>query len=166
MKKGKSKNERALFAAGCFWGVEYYLGKIPGVVKTTVGYSGGTTESPTYEQVCAGGTGHAETIEVTYDPAEVTYETLAKAFFEIHDPTQVNRQGPDIGHQYRSAVFYLNEEQRKIAEKLVRILEGKGLKVATTVEKAGKFWPAELYHQDYYQKNGGVPYCHRYVKRF
>ncbi len=130
------------------------------------GYTGGSTDHPTYKQVCTGNTGHAEAIEVEFNPAQVSYETLAKLFFEIHDPTQLNRQGPDIGTQYRSAVFYTSEEQRKVAEKLIALLKTKGFNVVTSVEKARTFWEAEAYHQDYYQKNGHQPYCHIYQKRF
>ena len=130
------------------------------------GYTGGLTDHPTYKQVCTGNTGHAEAIEVEFDPALVSYETLAKLFFEIHDPTQLNRQGPDIGTQYRSAVFYTSEEQKMVAEKLIALLTTKGFNVVTSVEKARTFWNAEDYHQDYYQKNGHQPYCHIYQKRF
>lgn len=158
--------ERALFASGCFWGTEYYLQKQAGVISTTVGYTGGYVENPTYKQVCSGNTGHAETVEVLYDPEQVSYETLARLFFETHDPTQVNRQGPDIGHQYRSAIFYLDDDQKKTAEKLVAELEDKGYKVATEITAASKFYDAEGYHQDYYDNKGGTPYCHAYKKRF
>ncbi len=158
--------KRALFASGCFWGTEYHLSKLDGVISTTVGYSGGSKDSPTYKEVCTGTTGHAETVEVVYDPLKVTYEELARLFFETHDPTQLDRQGPDIGHQYRSAVFYLNEEQQAVAEKLVKLLEKKGYAVATEITAAGEFWPAEDYHQDYYDKKNGTPYCHFYTKRF
>jgi peptide methionine sulfoxide reductase msrA/msrB len=161
-----SRIEMAIFAGGCFWGMEYYFRDVPGVLTTTVGYIGGHTDHPTYKEVCSHKTGHAEAVEVTYDSAKVSYETLARLFFEIHDPTQVNRQGPDIGDQYRSAVFYLNDEQKKTAEKLVGILEKKGLKISTEITKAGTFWPAEDYHQDYYEKNGEQPYCHIRVERF
>ncbi len=157
---------RAIFAGGCFWGVEYYLKGAPGVLSTTVGYIGGKTQDPTYEEVCGHKTGHAEAVEVVYDSEEVSYEELTKLFFEIHDPTQVNHQGPDIGEQYRSAVFYVNEHQKMVAEKLVGILEDKGLKVATEIVPAGRFWPAEDYHQDYYMKTGKSPYCHMRVERF
>ncbi|MFH0918873.1 MAG: bifunctional methionine sulfoxide reductase B/A protein [Fibrobacterota bacterium] len=158
--------QRALFASGCFWGVEYYMKKANGVLYARVGYTGGRTDHPTYEQVCTGKTGHAEAVEVLYDPKKTDYETLAKVFFETHDPTQVNRQGPDIGLQYRSAIFYMDDEQKKTAEKLIGILKGKGLKVVTEVTPVGPFWPAEEHHQDYYAKTGGSPYCHVYTKRF
>lgn len=158
--------ERAIFAGGCFWGVEYYLEKHPGVVSVTSGYIGGHTKNPTYEEVCSKTTGHAEAVEVVYDPAKTDYETLARLFFEIHDPTQVDRQGPDIGEQYRSEVFYLNDEQKQIAEKLIHDLKGKGYKVATKVTKATEFYKAEKYHQDYYINKGTLPYCHGYTKRF
>ncbi len=154
------KYGRAYFAGGCFWGVEYLLQQQPGVIATTVGYMGGDTENPTYEQVCTHTTGHAEAVEVLYDPVRVSFEQLAKLFFEIHDPTQVDRQGPDIGDQYRSEIFYTDEEQRIVAERLIAELAARGLKIATRVTPAGKFWPAEDYHQDYYLKKGTRPYCH------
>jgi peptide methionine sulfoxide reductase msrA/msrB len=158
--------EKALFASGCFWGTEYYFSKQPGVIKTTVGYTGGSLENPSYEQVSTGRTGHAETVEVEFDPSKIKYEDLAKLFFETHNFEQINGQGPDIGHQYRSAIFYLNDAQKEIGQKLIKILSGKGYKVATEVTKAGKFYPAEDYHQKYYQKSGGSPYCHIYKKIF
>lgn len=158
--------ERALFASGCFWGTEYYMQRAPGVISTTVGYTGGHTEHPTYKQVCTGRTGHAETVEVIYDPSKTNYEQLAKLFFETHDFTQWNRQGPDIGTQYRSAIFYLNDEQKQIAERLVQQLREKGYNVKTEITKANKFWPAEDYHQDYYNTTGKTPYCHVYRKIF
>ncbi len=166
VNKTAEKYERAIFASGCFWGTEYHLQRLPGVISTTVGYTGGNVENPTYRQVCSGNTGHAEAVEVIYDPAKVSYETLAKLFFETHDPTQEDRQGPDIGTQYRSAVFYLNDEQKKTAEKLIETLEKKGYKVATELTKAGRFWEAEDYHQDYYNNKGAKPYCHIYQKKF
>ncbi len=154
--------ERAIFASGCFWGTQYYLQRAPGVISTTVGYTGGHVDHPTYKQVCTGRTGHAESVEVIYDPAKTSYEKLAKLFFETHDFTQLNRQGPDIGHQYRSAIFYLNDEQKRIAEQLVQELRQMGYDVKTEITKAGPFWRAEDYHQDYYQHNGQTPYCHIY----
>lgn len=161
-----ARTARAIFAGGCFWGVEHYFRNVPGVLTTAVGYVGGRTDRPTYKQVCSHGTGHAEAVEVVFDTAKVSYEDLTRLFFEIHDPTQVNRQGPDIGDQYRSAVFYLDDTQKETAEKLIAILKGKGLKVATEVTKSGPFWPAEDYHQQYYRKTGKQPYCHVRTKRF
>jgi len=154
------KTETAIFASGCFWGTEYYMKKPSGVKSTEVGYIGGHVKNPTYEQVCTGRTGHAEAVKVVFDPAVVTYEELARLYFETHDFTQVNRQGPDIGEQYRSVIFYTNDEQKKVSEKLIGILTGKGYKVATKVEKAPEFYSAEKYHQNYYHKTGGTPYCH------
>lgn len=162
----KVRTEKAYFAGGCFWGVEYFFQKEKGVISTQVGYMGGHVKNPTYDEVCEGNTGHAETMEVVYDPSQANYETLARLFFEIHDPTQVNRQGPDIGNQYRSEIFYINNEQKKVVDKLIKILKEKGYKVATRVTKADTFWKAENYHQSYYQKNGQHPYCHGYQKRF
>jgi peptide methionine sulfoxide reductase msrA/msrB len=160
------KTDSAIFAGGCFWGVEYYLQKAEGVLSTEVGYIGGYLKNPTYEDVCSHTTGYAEAIRVVFDPSKTTYETLAKLFFEIHDPTQVDRQGPDVGDQYRSEIFYFNQDQKEIAEKLINTLKKKGLKVATKITQATTFWPAEDYHQTYYEKNGHKPYCHRYMKRF
>ena len=160
------KTERAIFASGCFWGTEYHLQKAPGVISTAVGYTGGRVSNPTYKQVCTDRTGHAEAVEVTYDPSKTSYEKLARLFFETHDFTQLNRQGPDIGKQYRSAVFYLDEEQKQTAAELIKTLREKGFAVRTEATKATKFWPAELYHQDYYKKTGKLPYCHVYRKIF
>ncbi len=162
----KVKMKKAYFAGGCFWGVEYYFQQVPGVLSTQVGYMGGKVENPTYHQVCTGKTGHVETVEVTFDPAQVTYEELAKLFFEIHDPTQEDRQGPDIGEQYRSVVFCVDDEQRETAERLIHILKEKGYDVVTKVEPAQTFWEAEDYHQEYYRKNHGQPYCHFRQKKF
>jgi len=162
----KPKTEKAIFAGGCFWGVEYNFQRAKGVISTRVGYIGGNKDDPTYKEVCRGDTGHAEAVEVTYDPAQTTYEDMAKLFFEIHDPTQVDCQRPDIGEQYRSAVFYLDDQQKATAEKLIKILRDKGYDVATQVLPAGTFWPAEDYHQQYYEKKHGIPYCHVYTKRF
>lgn len=158
--------DTAIVAGGCFWGVEYFLQKMPGVISTTVGYTGGKKEKPTYEEVCSHTTGHAEAVEVVFDPSRVTYEAVLKAFFELHDFTQVNRQGPDIGEQYRSEIFYRNERQKETAEGLIRILKEKGYKVATRLTKAGPFWSAEEYHQDYYDHKGSLPYCHKPKKIF
>ena len=163
---GAGTTQTAVFAGGCFWGVEYHFANAEGVLSTRVGYTGGHTDNPTYKEVCRGDTGHAEAIEVTFDPTQTSYEELARLFFEIHDPTQVDRQGPDIGDQYRSAVFYADEEQKAIAESLIEILESKGYKVATQLEPAGEFWEAEDYHQDYYENKASQPYCHIYTKRF
>ncbi len=162
----EAKTETAYFAGGCFWGTELLLQELGGVTSTRVGYMGGTTENPTYREVCDGRTGHAEAVEIIFDPAKTSYEKLARFFFEIHDPTQVDRQGPDIGDQYRSAVFFTSEQQRETTERLIGILKEKGYNVATKVAPAGQFWPAEDYHQDYYQDNGKTPYCHFYRERF
>ncbi len=161
-----NKTDTAYFAGGCFWGVEYLMKKQAGVISTTVGYIGGHKNNPTYKEVCSGNTGHAEALEVVFDPSKVSFEKLAKLFFEIHDFTQINRQGPDIGEQYRSGVFYLNDEQKKTTENIISILSDKGYKVATEVTKANKFWKAEDYHQDYYEVTGKQPYCHVYKKIF
>ncbi|NOZ07995.1 MAG: bifunctional methionine sulfoxide reductase B/A protein [FCB group bacterium] len=162
----QSPTEKALFASGCFWGTEYYLQRAQGVISTTVGYTGGSVDNPTYEAVSSGTTGHVEAVEVTFDPEVISYEELAKLFFETHDPTQKNGQGPDIGSQYLSKLFYFDAEQKSIAENLIKRLEAKGYAVATQVLPAKKFWEAELYHQDYYQNNGKSPYCHFYRKLF
>ncbi len=156
----------AYFAGGCFWGVEHLLQQQAGVLSVTSGYMGGQTKSPTYPDVCTGLTGHAETVKVEFDPSRVSYEALAKLFFEIHDPTQADGQGPDLGNQYRSVVFVLDAEQRRIAQQLILMLERKGLDVVTQVVDAGEFFPAEDYHQDYYVRTGKQPYCHMRVKRF
>ncbi len=162
----ENSTDTAIFASGCFWGTEYWMQKQKGVISTEVGYIGGNTENPTYEQVCSHTAGHAEAVKVVFNPKIVSYEELCKLFFETHDPTQINRQGPDIGDQYRSEIFYTSEKQKKTAEKLIKELENKGLKIATKVTKAGKFWEAEDYHQDYYKNKGTKPYCHFFTKRF
>ena len=146
--------------------MEYHFQKVAGVKSVTSGYTGGSKADPTYKEVSSGRTGHAEAVEVEYDPSVVSYETLAKLFFEVHDPTQLNRQGPDMGTQYRSAVYYANDEEKKIAEKLIGELKANGYDVVTEVEAASEFYPAEDYHQDYYEKTGKQPYCHIYEKRF
>lgn len=161
-----SAEETAYFAGGCFWGVEYMLERQPGVLSVESGYMGGRTERPTYEEVCRRNTGHAETVRVVFDPGKISYETLAKLFFEIHDPTQEGRQGPDVGEQYRSEIFYTSPEQKATAEKLIGLLRLKGYKVVTKLSEAGTFWPAEQYHQDYYRRKGTLPYCHTYTPRF
>ncbi len=158
--------EKAVFASGCFWGVEYQLQKVEGVISTTVGYTGGSVKNPTYKQVCTGTTGHAEAVEVLFNPGEVSYEALARIFFETHDPTQIDGQGPDIGTQYRSEIFYTSEEQKATSEKLIALLKQKGLDVVTALTPETTFYGGEEYHQDYYLKSGGTPYCHAYTKRF
>lgn len=157
---------RALFAAGCFWGVETLLAEAPGVLRTTVGYAGGKTKNPTYREVCSGTTGHAEAVEVLFDARATTYAALAKLFFELHDPTQRDRQGPDVGSQYRSVAFVADDAQRKTVEDLIAQLRARGLDVQTKVEPVAPFWPAEEYHQDYYRKTGKAPYCHIRTPRF
>ena len=140
--------------------------KMKGVISTEVGYTGGRTDHPSYQDVCSGNTGHYEATEVVFDPGLTTFEEVAKLFFEIHDPTEWNHQGPDWGEQYRSAVFFRNESQKMITEKLIRELKEKGFQVVTEVKPATTFWIAENYHQEYYDHKGSTPYCHGYVKRF
>ena len=159
-------SDTAYFAGGCFWGVEYYLDPAPGVISAVSGYMGGDLKNPSYRDVSSHNSGHAETVRVIFDPSLTSYEERARLFFEIHDPTQVNRQGPDVGDQYRSEIFYTRPSQKMTAEKLISILEMKGYRVATKVYPASTFWTAEQYHQDYYSRNGGTPYCHARVKRF
>ena len=162
---GKRTPGRAVFAGGCFWGVEHIFQQTPGVIAAVSGYTGGKGGKPTYSQVCTGKTAHAEAVEVTFDPARVSYEKLARLFFEIHDPTQVNRQGPDVGTQYRSAVFYVDDDQKRTVEKLIALLKARRYAVATQLVPAGKFWPAEEYHQDYIRKHPERE-CHAPVPRF
>ncbi len=152
--------ERAVFASGCFWGTEYYFQRAPGVISTTVGYTGGDKDNPSYQEVCSGTTGHKEAVEVVYDPGKISYEDLARLFFETHNFEQRNGQGPDIGEQYLSYIFYNDDDQKKIAEKLIDTLGKKDYRVATKLEEATKFWEAEDYHQDYYNKTRKTPYCH------
>jgi peptide methionine sulfoxide reductase msrA/msrB len=156
------KTEEAIFGAGCFWGVQYYFDQVPGVIKTEVGYTGGHTQKPSYEQVLTHTTGHAEATRIVFDPQKVSYETLLMQFFRMHDPTQLNRQGPDVGDNYRSAVFYKDESQKQTTQKLIEQLNSSGRykkPIATTLEKSAKFWPAEDYHQKFSQRTGrGV--CH------
>jgi peptide methionine sulfoxide reductase msrA/msrB len=152
--------EKAYFAGGCFWGVEHYFQIEPGVISTQVGFMGGDLSNPTYEDVCYKKTGHAEVVEVVFDKTKVSFEKIAKLFFEIHDPTQIDRQGPDVGDQYRSEIFYTTEDQKNISQKLIDVLKSKDYQVVTRLTKTTDFWPAEEYHQKYYQKNGKQPYCH------
>lgn len=154
-----SGNQRALFSAGCFWKVQYEFGRVPGVVKTRVGYCGGNIKDPTYEQVCTDKTGHAETVEVIFDPSKTSYEKLLQVFFDKHDPTTPNRQGPDIGKQYRSMIFYTSPAQKLAALKYVDELERTKhfyAPISTKIEPAGTFYAAEEYHQDYFKKHGTV----------
>ncbi len=161
-----TETAKAYFAGGCFWGVEYLFEKKDGVVSAVSGYMGGKSESPTYQDVCAGNTGHLEVVEVTYNPEKINYEDLAKFFFEIHDPTQKDGQGPDIGEQYLSVVFYKDAAEKATANKLIQFLKDIDYDVATTVSPAQTFWDAENYHQDYYEKKKQQPYCHIYKKKF
>lgn len=158
--------QKAYFAGGCFWGVEHLMRQQEGVQDVVSGFMGGHTENPTYREVCEQPTGHLEAVEVSYDPSIVSFETLTKLFFEIHDPTQVNGQGPDIGPQYASAIFVKDDSERQNAEQLIEVLRQKGLDVATRILPASRFWKAEEYHQNYYAKTGKTPYCHAYTKRF
>lgn len=155
-------SELATFGAGCFWGVEAAFQRLPGVLDTAVGYAGGHTENPTYRDVCTDETGHAEVVQVTYDPTKVTFSQLLDVFWQIHDPTQVNRQGPDAGTQYRTAIFFHSPEQEEIAKKSRAALEASGKlrrPIATEIVPAGKFYRAEEYHQKYLQKRGAAS-CH------
>ena len=150
---------KATFGAGCFWGVEAAFRKIDGVTDAAVGYAGGHTENPTYQAVCAHGTGHAEVVEIEYDPARVSYEALVDTFWNLHDPSQLNRQGPDVGDQYRSVIFFHTPEQAEAAQASKRRLEaGGGLSrpIVTLIEEAPTFWKAEEYHQRYLEKNSGA----------
>ena len=153
--------EQATFGAGCFWGVEYVFRRVPGVLDVRSGYSGGITPNPTYEEVCSHTTGHAEVAQVTFDPNVVTFEQLLEVFWAMHDPTQVNRQGPDIGDQYRSAIFTHSPDQQATAEASKERASSRYDKpISTEIKPLGTFYPAEDYHQEYYEKNGHEPYCH------
>jgi peptide methionine sulfoxide reductase msrA/msrB len=165
-EKPKTAVNQAIFAGGCFWGVEHYFKDVNGVISVTSGYTGGHTVNPTYREVCTGKTGHAEAVRVVFDPNRVSYDQLAKLFFEIHDPTQLNRQGPDTGAQYRSAVFYIDKEQKQVVEKLIAKLTANGYNVVTQVVLATKFYAAEDYHQDYVAKHPERQICHTKVDRF
>jgi len=158
--------KKAYLASGCFWGTEYWLKKEKGVISTKAGYCGGDTEHPTYADICTGQTGHAETVEVEYNTNISHYEELLRIFFETHDPSQINRQGPDIGTQYRSAIFYQTKEEKEIAEDIIQQLKNKGFEVVTELVPFTKFWSAEDYHQNYYFNKGQVPTCHIYKKKF
>ena len=155
--------EKAIFGAGCFWGVEAAFRAVDGVQEAISGYSGGSVEDPDYQQVCSGQTNHAEVVEVTFDPEKVSYETLLETFWNCHNPTQVNRQGPDIGTQYRSVIFTIGPAQEQAARSSRDALEASGkwsAPIATKIEEAGTFWPAEDYHQRYFEKRGIKPTCH------
>ncbi len=155
--------QKAMFGAGCFWGVQYYFDQVPGVNKTTVGYSGGHTKNPSYEEVCTHTTGHAEVVEIEFDPSKVSYETLVKQFFRMHDPTQLNRQGPDVGDSYRSAIFYFDDDQKQIAGTIKATTQNSSEKpIVTEITQAMEFYKAEDYHQKYTERTGRgmchVPY--------
>ncbi|QLG62455.1 peptide-methionine (S)-S-oxide reductase MsrA [Halorarum salinum] len=157
-----SEHERATLAGGCFWCVEAAFEELAGVTSVTSGYAGGHVANPTYEEVCSETTGHAEVVQVEYDPEEIGYADLLRVFFTIHDPTTLNRQGPDVGESYRSAIFYQDDAQREIAEEFVAELEAEGAyddPIVTEIEPLEAFYEAEEYHQDYYAKNPGDGYC-------
>jgi peptide-methionine (S)-S-oxide reductase len=152
--------EQATFGAGCFWGVESFFREVPGVINAVSGYAGGHTQNPTYGEVCSDRTGHAEVVQVTFDPQKVPYDRLLDVFFENHDPTQLNRQGPDMGTQYRSAIFFHSPEQERAARAKKEVLAGRLKRpIVTSIEPATTFWRAEEYHQRYFEKNG-LPSCH------
>jgi peptide-methionine (S)-S-oxide reductase len=157
-----SKTEKATFAAGCFWGAQQYFKKVPGVISTRVGYTGGHDKAPDYKKVCEGNTGHAESVEIIFDPQRVSYSKLLEHFWRVHNPTTLNMQGADCGEQYRAAVFYHDEEQRRLALESKKALEASGTykkPIVTAIDAASEFYPAEEYHQDYLDKNPGG-YCH------
>lgn len=158
--------QRAVFAGGCFWGVEQLMRQQPGVLAAVCGYTGGTIDFPAYRQVCSGKTGHAEAVEVFFDPAKTDFATLCRYFLEIHDPTQQDRQGPDVGKQYRSAIFYFDDAQKNTAATLLKSLRDKGYDVRTELVPFRRFWAAEPQHQNYYGRTGKTPYCHIWQKRF
>lgn len=158
--------DEAIVAGGCFWGVEYLFQQLPGVLLTEVGYTGGHAAYPTYNQVCTHQTGHVEALRVVFDSEKLSYKDVIKYFFEIHDPTQVDGQGPDHGSQYVSRIFYFNDAQKLIADDIKKELIARGFHVATEIKPVVIFWPAEDYHQDYYEKNNHAPYCHAWTKRF
>jgi len=158
--------KKAYFAAGCFWGVEYFFDKAQGVLYADSGYMGGHTENPTYQDICYKNTGHLEVVEVVYDTKKTTFENLSKLFFELHDETQTNGQGPDLGEQYLSAIFYHDEDEKEKAQILIHLLMKQGRNVATSLRPMVAYYKAETYHQNYYEKNGNTPYCHTYVRKF
>ncbi len=164
----KDNIKKAYFAGGCFWGIEYIFDKTNGVIKANSGYMGGKMANPDYRSICTGTTGHLEVVEITYDNTIISFEKLTKLFFEMHDFTQTNGQGPDIGSQYLSAIFYNNQDEKNISKGVISILEDKGYKVATSLISTlnTPFFIAEDYHQDYYDKTGKTPYCHTLKKIF
>ncbi len=158
----ETKPEIAVFGGGCFWCTEAIFGELRGIISVMPGYTGGTTKNPTYEEVCTGKTGHAESLRVTYDPRQISFRDLLTIFFATHDPTSLNRQGNDVGTQYRSAVFYASEEQKQATEEFIKKLEASdpgGKKVVTEVVPLGTFYEAEDYHRDYFKNHRGAPYC-------
>lgn len=158
--------KKSYFASGCFWGTEFYFMRAEGVKYTAVGFMGGYKEKPTYKEVCEENTGHLETTEVEYNTEETTYENLVKLFFETHDFTQKDGQGPDIGAQYLSCIFYSDENEKQIAEKYISILRNRGFDISTMLKPTSEFWKADNYHQQYYNTKGDKPYCHRYKQIF
>lgn len=164
--EGKLELKLATFGSGCFWCTQAIFQRLDGVEKAVSGYSGGHVENPSYEQVCTGTTGHAESVQITYDPAKVSYDDLLEVFWKTHDPTTRNRQGNDVGPQYRSAIFYHNAEQKQLAESYKKKLEAERIwnrPIVTEIEPYAKFWPAEDYHQDYYEKNPAQGYCNAVI---
>jgi peptide-methionine (S)-S-oxide reductase len=158
--EASTKTEYALLGGGCFWCLEAAYEGLPGVLAVTSGYAGGNRESPTYEEVCTGETGHAETLRVTFDPAKISYEALLGLFWKIHDPTTLNRQGADVGTQYRSVIFYVDEAQKKAAESSMAAEASRlGRPIVTELLPAPRFWPAEDYHQGYFRKHPDASYC-------
>ncbi len=156
----------AYFACGCFWGVQYQFSRLKGVQGTYTGYMGGQLDTPTYQSICTGKTGHKETVKIIYDPQIIDYTSLLQFFFEIHDFQQTDGQGPDIGDQYLSVIFTCNEKQQKQAGQMLEVLKNMGYRPATQILPAGQFWIAEDYHQHYYEKTGHQPYCHLHRKIF
>ncbi|MFN8769305.1 MAG: bifunctional methionine sulfoxide reductase B/A protein [Neisseriaceae bacterium] len=158
--------EEIILSGGCFWGVEYYLQQLEGILLTQVGYCGGNLTNPSYKEVCKQKTDHLEVVRVIFDNNKTNLEAVLKYFFEIHDPTQINGQGPDIGNQYLSAIFCYNDKQKHIARNVIELLEKKGYPIATTIRDVTTFWIAEPEHRNYYNKNCDIPYCHKYSKKF